>query len=164
MSVIGYESSPVSLAFHPVESTGADVCPYNGYAVLGGSAADVLGVFYAPYKCKVRQAGLVVTETFACATTAPVFHFDKDTAGTAPTSNGDVAIITVPTATAAGKTMYDNYPMTTEITFSPGEWIIVEMHTDAAHTGTVAGKVYPYLLVDFLPETPANISSMVETA
>jgi len=154
----------IPLPFHSRIAAADNVVPYNGYAILGGAAADILGAFYAPFKCRIKRAGLLITETVAAATTAPVFHFDKEDAGTAPTSDGDVAIITVPNAMAAGYFVYDDYPMTTRINFEPGEWILVEMHTDAAHTATVAGKVIPFLIVEEVPEVADNITTMVETA
>jgi hypothetical protein len=168
MSVSYAGAGPVFLPFISEEddTSGVSAVPHDGYAVLGGAANDVLGVFLVPYKCKVHRAMLSIMETFACDATAPVFYFDKADVGTIPTEDGDVAIITVPDAQAAGSCMYDDAPRnaSTPIELNPGDWVVVSLQTDAADAGTVAGKVFPQLLVEYVPETAANISDMTETA
>lgn len=163
---VGYAGAgPIALPFIPNNDSSTTLVPYTGYAVLGGSANDVLGVFVAPFKCKVHRAMLHVTETVAADNTAPVFYFDKADVGTVPTEDGDVAIITVPDAQAAGSCMYDDAPRgSTAITLNPGDWVVVSMQTDAVDAGTEAGMVLPSLLVEYVPETAANISDMSETA
>lgn len=158
------ENQPFPLPFLPNNSSSTTTTPYTGFAILGGSAADVLGVFIAPFKCRIRRACAHITETVAADTTAPIFHFDKAVLGTTPTSDGDVAIITVPDATVAGKMVYDEAAYSSQIELNEGDWVVVKMATDAADSGTVAGKVLPSLLVEYLPEVASNDSDLVETA
>jgi len=123
------------------------------------SAADV-GRFVIPFRCQVLLAGVVVTETCAGSSTTPVVDFDKRPTAGSDTDRGaaDIAHFVLST-TAAGKVMYDEAAVGTELT--PGEEIIVELKTAA--TGTPAGHFVPFLLVDYLPETKANLSDMTET-
>ena len=121
-------------------------------------AADV-GRFVIPFRCQVVLAGLVVTEV--CAGTAtPVVDFDlRPTAGS-DTDRGaaDIAHFVMST-TAAGKVMYDEAAVGTELL--PGEEVIIEIKTRP--TGSATGHFVPFLLVEYLPETKANLSDMTET-
>jgi len=121
-------------------------------------AKDV-GRFVIPFRCQVLLAGVVVTETCAGGTT-PVVDFDlRPTAGS-DTDRGaaDIAHFVLGT-TAAGKVMYDEAAIGTEL--EPGEEVIIELKTAAA-TGP-AGHFVPFLLVEYLPETKANLTDMTET-
>ena len=121
--------------------------------------ADV-GRFVVPFKCQVVLAGLVVTEV--CAGTAtPVVAFDKRPTAGSETDRGaaDIANFVMAT-TAAGKVLYDKVAVGTVL--NPGEEVIVEIVTQP--TGSASGHFVPFLLVEVLPETLANLSDMVETA
>lgn len=123
------------------------------------TAAD-MGSFIVPFKCEVFLAGLVVTETCA-GTTTPVVDFDKRPTAGSDTDRGaaDIAHFVLST-TAAGKVMYDEVGKGTVL--EPGQEVVVQL-TTAAATGP-AGHVKPFLLVNYLPETFANMTDMVETA
>jgi hypothetical protein len=119
--------------------------------------ADV-GAFIVPFRCEVLLAGVVVTETCAGATTTPVVKYDKRPTAGSDTSRGDGDIATfVLSTTAAGKVMYDEAAVGTEL--NPGDEVIVELATQATGTGA-AGHVRPFLLVEYLPETKANLAAM----
>ena len=124
-------------------------------------ATGDMGVFIVPFKCDVVRAGCVVTEACAGATTTPVVKFDKRPTAGASTNrgDGDVANLILGT-TAQGKVLYDE--VYKGKTLSPGEDVVVELATRA--TGGAAGHVLPFLLVQYLPETKANLTAMVETA
>ena len=157
------DGAPSELNF--LRDVGSDLVPYTGYDVETGSANDVLGVFYVPFKCHIFQFGFYITETFACDNTAPIFYFDEAAVGTIPTEDGDVGIMTIADGTAAGKMLY-NKPVdkaTPErITLEEGKWVVVSLQTAAVDAGTEAGRVIPYMLVNYVPEAPANNSSMTE--
>ena len=124
-------------------------------------AADV-GRFVIPFRCQVLLAGVVVTEVCAGSSTTPVVDFDlRPTAGS-DTNRGaaDIAHLVLST-TAAGKVMYDEVAVGTEL--EPGEEVIVQL-TTAATGGSPTGHFMPFLLVEYLPETKANLSDMTETA
>jgi len=160
---IGYTQGLTALPFF-ANDTGTTLVPYTGYDIGDGSANDVLGVFMVPFKCKVRRALLAITETVAADQTAPVVYFDKADVGTVPTEDGDVAIITLADAAAAGTCYYDDYPMTTEISLNEGDWVVVSLQTDAADSGTAAGMVLPGLVVEYQPEVASHDSDLIETA
>lgn len=124
------------------------------------SPADV-GVFIVPFRCQIVLAGGVVTETCAGSSSTPVVKFDKrPTAGSdGSRGDGDVAVLNLST-TAAGKVIYDLDAIGDVL--EPGEEVVVELTTQAV--GSAAGHLRPFLLVEYLPETLANLSDMTETA
>ena len=148
-----------------VRNVASDLLVYAGYDMEAGSANDVLGVFYIPFKCTVRMLGLYVTEVVAASTTSPVIYFDEAALGTIPTEDGDLAIMTIADETAAGTILY-NKPVTLatpeRMTLEPGKWVVVSMQTDIADAGTETGFVMPFLIVDHVPETEANQSAYSE--
>lgn len=156
--------APTELNFmHKDENTPA--VPYNGYAILGGAANDVLGAFYVPFKCKIKRFGFYITEACVCETQSPVFYFDEADAGTVPTEDGDIGIVTIPSAQAAGTMVYQDLRLlaTQERNeMEEGTWVVVSLQTDATSGSTVAGKVMPFMLVEYVPEVPANNTAMTE--
>lgn len=125
------------------------------------SAADV-GVFIVPFKCQVVMAGALVTEVCAGSSTTPIVDFDlRPTAGS-DVSRGaaDIGHLLLST-TAAGKVMYDEAAIGTVM--EPGEEVVVELAT-AATGGSPTGHFRPFLLVQAMPETKANLSNLTETA
>lgn len=147
------------------ENSASDVTPYSGYDIHAGSANDVLGVFYIPFKCEVYMLGLYVTEVFACSTTSPVIYFDEATAGTVPTEDGDLAIMTIADETAAGAVLYNkNILRATPArdSLDAGSWIVVSLQTDMADSGTESGMVMPFLIVTPVPENLANQTAFSE--
>lgn len=123
------------------------------------SPADVV-VFSVDHSCMVKLAGAHVTETNAGTSTPGVVKFDKrPTAGSdTDRGDGDIATLNMGT-TAAGKTIYDEVAVGTEL--NPGEEVVVEIATQPA--GSPAGHFRPFLLVEYLPETKANMTNMVAT-
>ncbi len=125
------------------------------------SPADVVS-FIVPFKCKLKYVGCTVTETCAGGTTTPEFDFDlRPTAGS-DTNRGsaDLGHLVLST-TAAGKVMYDKVAEGTILT--PGEEIVGELKVAATGTSK-AGHVRPFVIVEPLAETMANLTDMVETA
>lgn len=128
---------------------------------MDATPAD-MGVFVIPFRCQVVLAGAVVTEVCAGSSTTPVVKFDKrPTAGSdTDRGDGDVASLALAT-TAAGKVMYDLVAIGDVL--EPGEEIVVQLVT-AATGGSPTGHIRPFLLVEYVPETLANLSDMTETA
>ncbi len=133
-----------------------DFTGYNAAAGIGttGSAANK-ATFTVPFKCTVVRAGCVVTATPGGA---GVVKFTKrPTAGSdTGISAGDVAEIHLGT-TAAGKVLYDDAGA--GIDLSPGQEVVVKVTTGSTSTGSIR----PFLLVEYLPETGANLENLVET-
>ena len=122
--------------------------------------AGDMGSFIVPFKCEVCLAGLMTTEVHA-GTTPGVLDFDKRPTAGSDASRGaaDVAHFMLGT-TATGKVLYDEVGK--GVTLEPGQEVVVQLTTQPV-TGP-SGHVMPFLLVKYIPETPANMSGMVETA
>ena len=122
--------------------------------------AGDMGSFIVPFKCEVFLAGLMTTEVHA-GTTPGVLDFDKRPTAGSDASRGaaDVAHFMLGT-TATGKVLYDEVGK--GVTLEPGQEVVVQLTTQPV-TGP-SGHVMPFLLVKYIPETPANMSGMVETA
>lgn len=126
---------------------------------LDQSAADV-AVFTIPFRCQVVLAGLAISETCGGTTPGQVDFDLRPTIGS-DTDRGaaDIAHFLMGT-TAAGKVLYDQVAVGTVL--EPGEEVVVEIKVQPVTNP--AGHFYPILLVEYLPETLANLSDMVETA
>lgn len=125
------------------------------------SAADV-AVFEIPFKCTVKAAFLQITETCAGADATPVVKFDKRPTAGSDTSrgDGDLGHFALDTS-AAGVALYD--PVGVRTSLEPGNQVVVQLVTAAAGTGA-DGSFVPLLVVEYSPETWANISAATETA
>jgi hypothetical protein len=145
---------PISLPYH----SAVDYDDLLGIDMDQG-AAD-MGSFIVPFKCKVLLAGLMITETNAGATTPGVVKYDKrPTAGSdTARGDGDIAEFKLLT-TAAGKFLYDEVGV--GITLEPGQEVVVQLVTQPV--GSPAGHVRPSLLVEYMPETKANLANLVVT-
>ncbi|MBC2712054.1 MAG: hypothetical protein HGJ94_14040 [Desulfosarcina sp.] len=125
------------------------------------SPADVAS-FVIPHKCEVVEAGALVTEACAGATTTPVVDFDLRPTGGSDTGRGaaDIAHLVLAT-TAQGKVMYDLVGQGTIL--YPGQEVVVQLLTQATGTGA-AGHIKPYLTVKYIPEIRANLTGLTLTA
>jgi hypothetical protein len=160
MPILGYEAGPISLPFTWIEAD--EYSGTFGYDQGDGSANDVLGQFVIPFRCVLIEVGLIVTDQCDNSTTQPVYYFDQITAGTIPTENGDVGIITIVDETPEGDIVYDVAGKGTIL--SPGEAIEVSLQTAPVDASAVEGDVIPYCLVYYAPETNANLTNKTETA
>jgi hypothetical protein len=150
---IGYDGNLVVLPMAYNATTGWGVL---GYDLSDGAANDVVGIFYVPFKCILREVGLYITE--ATDTGASLFYFDKIAIGVVPTEDGDCGAVNLPNPTVIGKVYYDLVGKGTVLV--PGEAIECSFQTD----GAGAGKVVPYVIVEYCPEVKGNLTAMVETA
>jgi hypothetical protein len=119
------------------------------------SGADI-HTFLICEKCKVIMSGFRV-EADTVSSGAIVVEFDR-----VPNNDGTreaaFAQLSIPTAVVTGKVYYE-IP-TTEKLLYPGDQVVVQVATAAAGGGA-AGTGYPFLVVEPLPERPANITAMV---
>lgn len=124
------------------------------------SAADV-AIFPIPFKCEIVRVGCTVTEVCAGSSSTPVVDFDSRPTAGSDTDRGaaDIGHLVLGT-TAAGKVMYDEAGAGTVL--EPGEEIVCQLTTAAV--GTPTGHFFPFVLVKQIPEMPANLDNMVETA
>lgn len=133
-----------------------DFTGYNAAAGIGTTSSGNKATFTVPFKCSVVRAGCVVTAT--PGGTGVVKFTKRPTAGSdSGISAGDVAEIYLST-TAAGKVLYDDAGAGVDL--SPGQEVVVNVSTASTSTGSIR----PFLLVEYLPETVANLTNMVLTA
>lgn len=126
---------------------------------LAQAAADV-AVFTIPFRCQIILAALAISETCGGTTPGQVDFDLRPTIGS-DTDRGaaDIAHFLMGT-TEAGKVLYDQVAVGTVL--EPGQEVVVEIKVQPVTND--AGHFYPILLVEYLPETLANLSDMVETA
>lgn len=124
-------------------------------------------VFVIPFKCQVFIAGVVLTETPAGTGATPVVKFDKrPTAGSDTNrTNGTIANLVLDGTDVAGEMVYDDVAAHGAAAgiLEPGEEVVAELAVAATGTGK-AGHFRPVLVVKYIPETPANLAEMKETA
>lgn len=161
----------------PLEKSGLDL-----------SAAGDKALFNIPFKCNVVYAGCVVTTVIDGAA---VVKFDKrhTAGGDTGRTDGTIANITIPTATAIGECIYDKVAQSS-LTRAAAELFVAAATCQAGGgfwdgtncqphsygelepgnevvvqiiSGTT-GKFQPILVVDMLGETMSNLENMTETA
>jgi hypothetical protein len=119
------------------------------------SQADI-HTFTIVEKCSVIQAGFLVG-TIVASSVSAVVEFDR-VPKHAGVREAAFASLTIPTGTVVGDIYYD-VPATIK-TLYPGDTVVVQVAT--ASTSTGGG--YPYLVVEPIPERPANVTGMHESA
>lgn len=117
------------------------------------SAGDVFAVAVIPYTtCKLRRVGFTVGTVAAGTTTTPVIKVWRGTIADADL----IATLTIST-TAAGNCVYEE--PSDEVLIEGGDIITFELDVvDAGGTPTSEG--FPFVLVEPVPETAANVSTM----
>jgi hypothetical protein len=121
------------------------------------ASAAVLGVIAVPYKCQVRRVQCLQADNDATGGT--ISFIQRATAGattddsTTPyVDRGIFATLTLPASNQQGKMYYKD--LTTNVVLLPGQEIAVK---SSAGTGEERFMV----LVERIPEVPANLSNMV---
>ena len=129
-----------------------------GTELLGNAAATtVAGTIRIPFKCEVRQLQVTIRGTSTHATVMVVNFRNRPTAGTA-TGDSSIGTITKLASNQQGKTLYKN--PTTKVTMSPGSEIALVVDTANGDAVDYSAGV----LVEQIPEDPANITAMVASA
>ena len=139
----------------------------TGIDMEGHANADA-GYFVIPFKCSPYMAGGVVTEGFAGGTSGEgELQFDRRQVAGSDTSRGvaDIGrlVFGVTGVSAQGETCYDVACQNAGVTLEPGMEVMVQVVRGPTGSGQ-AGKVKPFLLVRYMPETRANLASLQETS
>lgn len=147
---------------------GKQIIPLIGGGAAGaaqslGAATDI-HVFTIPFKCRPLRVGFTLTTTISGGV-APIVKFDRRPTAGSDTSrgDGDVGTLTFSATGAAGKAYYENTDYKADgtgewvETLDEGEQVVVQVSTASAANG--AG--IPWMLVEPVPERPANNSAMV---
>lgn len=120
-------------------------------AGLSGAALADVQIIAVPYKCQVRRFGVVWLTTGAAAA---VVAFDQQPTAGSASGRVELAAVDKPAAESQGKYIYVD--PTTSIVLNEGDAVIVEV-TDVE----AASTFLPVLLVERLPEVPANQADML---
>lgn len=125
---------------------------------IGASTGDH-GDYLCIKSCKVKRLMFTLTSELAGGTSvAPIVTVTKRPTPLSASSASTVGTLTVPDATAVGKTVYKNV---TPVDFAVGDSIHIAW---TIGTGTPTGQGVFSLTADEDPEQPANNSDMVASA
>jgi hypothetical protein len=137
------------------------------------ATADI-GFFRIPFKCEAIEAGAFILADFVGASIADAeLKFDlRPTIGSDTNrGDGDIADLNFGTtgASEAGKQVWDIVAQTAELITGQGVGILlpgneVVVQNMFAGTNITTGKVWPYLLVRYIPEVRDNLAALTETA
>jgi hypothetical protein len=169
---------PISLPFSStLTSKFEDGIDLNGIAgTNNGSETNTdLVVFDIPFKCKVYEAGIVILTGLAGDTNpGPCdFRFDvRKTAGSdTGRGDGDAGIIYLyeTGASAQGEYVYDLAGQTPWAAgagcslLEPGMQVVFQTGASLIEGPNLAGKIKPFLLVEYMPEVRGNLVNAQET-
>jgi hypothetical protein len=110
-------------------------------------------------KCTVIQAGVVISTAIVSGVSV-VVQFDR-VPKHAGSREAAFAEVTIPTGTVIGDIYWD-IPTTVK-TLYPGDTVVVQ-NSVCATDPAKAGACNPYLIVEPVPERPANVTGMHESA
>lgn len=124
-----------------------------------GAASGTHGEFLCVKPCRIQQFQFTLSGELAGGTSvAPTVVFKKRPTPFSSSGQSTVCTLTVPDATAIGKTVYK---VVTPVTMSVGDSIEVSW---TVGTGTPTGMGYQSFICEDDPETPANNSDMIASA
>jgi hypothetical protein len=124
-----------------------------------GAASGSLGEFLCVRACQVRKLQFTLTGEVAGGTSvAPTVVFKKRPTPKSSSGASTVGTLTIPDATAIGKTVYKNV---TPVSFAVGDSMELSW---TIGTGTPTGIGFPSFICDEQPEDPANNSDMIASA
>lgn len=118
------------------------------------TAVDV-AIIPVPYKCQVRRVGLLVTSSETIAATVT---FDQRVLAGSDVGRVTFATISKAASNQQGKYLYED--PTSSVVLNEGDEIVVDDLMAGTSTDT-AGTAYAFVLVERMPETPANQVDMV---
>lgn len=128
-----------------------NIAPSYLAGVSGNAVADNLMRFPVPYKCQVRRAAILWGTAGAAQA---VVEFDQRVTPNSDTGRVNIATITKPAAESLGKYIYKD--PATSVILNEGDQVVIEV------TDLEAGSTFePVLLVERMPEQPANQADML---
>lgn len=146
----GYNTSgPISL---PAVISGSRASLLTGIKLT--QAAGDVAVFPIPFKCSFYRSGLKITAAVTGGfTNRPAVKFDSYKAGV----RGDGNCGNFMLKGAADNTFhyFELAAASTEITFKEGDEVVVQLMSVGS-----GGTALPILMVNYIPEVPANNASM----
>lgn len=121
-----------------------------------GAASAVYGEFLCVHPCRIKQFQFTLTEEVAGGTSvAPTVVFKKHPTPLSSSGSTTLCTLTIPDATAVGKTVYK---LITPVSMAVGDSIEISW---TVGTGTPTGQGLQSFICEDDPELPANNSDMV---
>lgn len=126
---------------------------------IGASSADH-GELVCVRRCRVVQIQFTLTGELAGGTSAaPQVVFTKRPTPLSSSGESVVGTLTIPDATAVGKTVYKK--LSSPVSFAVGDSMEI---SHVIGTGTPTGQGHYSFICEEDPETPANESDMIASA
>lgn len=172
---------PIQLQYCSTQTSkwedGIDLTDIPGGPLAAAVVNADLVVFDIPFKCKVYEAGITVLTGLGGTNPGPIdFRFDvRLTAGSdTGRSDGSAGIIYLYETGAsaqgdyvydlAGQTPYDDTDNTGCSLLEPGMQVVFQTGSTNLAGAALAGKIKPFLLVEYMPETRENLTNAQETS
>ena len=137
----------------------------RGTGVLGIEAIDASAAVHGGYvvmkRCKIKRLMFALETLVVADTTLAVLEFNRRP--TIASGSGEIVIgtLTIPDATAIGKVLFkDIDPVTLEV----GDELSLELITQAADAGTVAGDGFYGFILEDDSEHAVEEDNMVKSA
>lgn len=127
---------------------------WAGASATAGLAMDSLAdvaVIPVPYKCQVRRVALLYTTS---GSAAAAVEFDQRVTAGSDSGRVNFATVSKGASNQQGKYIYED--PATSVVLNEGDEIVVQV-TDVE----ASGKAWAIVLVERIPEVPANQSDMV---
>lgn len=128
--------------------------------VLSASAA-VYGEYYVTKPCSVSELRFIVSTAIAASTTAPVIKIKQRPTPGSDTGAVDIASITIPDGTAAGKVMVKRVA---PFQLNVGDSLCFQHVTQAADASAAAGAGFYDVVLEIDEEADGNQSDLVVSA
>lgn len=125
------------------------------------AAAAVYGEYYVTKPCSFAELRFIVSTLVAADTTAPVVEANRRPTPGSATGEVQLASITIPEATAAGKVMVKRVE---PVQLNVGDSLAFEHVTQAADSGTAAGAGFYDAVLHVDEESDGNQSDLVVSA
>ena len=125
------------------------------------AAAAVYGEFYVTKPCSVTELRFIVTLAIAASTTAPVVKVKRRPTPGSDSGAVDIATITIPTGTAAGKVMVKRVA---PVQLNVGDSLCFQHVTQAVDASAAAGTGFYDAVLEIDEEADGNQSDLVVSA
>jgi len=125
------------------------------------ATAAVYGEYYVTKPCSVFEFRFIVTLAIAASTAAPVVKIKRRPTPGSDSGAVDIATITIPTGTAAGKVMVKRVA---PVQLNVGDTLCFQHVTQATDAGTAAGTGFYDVALEIDEESDGNQSDLVVSA
>lgn len=125
------------------------------------ASAAVYGEYYVTKPCSVSELRFIVTTAIAADTTAPVIKIKRRPTPGSDTGATDIASITIPNGTAAGKVMVKRVA---PFQLNTGDSLCFQHVTQAVDGTSAAGAGFYDVVIETDEEADGNQSDLIVSA